>query len=77
MTTEQATEKLAFIWTMGGFSDAAMAIERCKAASRAWNWDKANEAMRAAYRALGTAAPVVEMTAIHCGRHPVQVAASR
>lgn len=75
MPTEQATKELAKIWKYGGFSDAAMAIERCKAQSRAWNWGAANEAMREAYAALGAEAPEVAQTAIHCGEHPVQLAA--
>lgn len=76
MTTIEATLRLAWIWEMGGYSDAAMAIEQCKAQSRAWNWDKANTALGRAYAALGASAPDADVNALHTGSHPVQVAAA-
>lgn len=75
MTTEQATRELGKKWRLGGCDDAAMAIERCKEESRAWRWEKANAAMREAYKALGAEAPKTSVAAIHWGEHPVQVAA--
>lgn len=77
MTTEQATTELGKIWMLGGFSDAAMAIERVKAQGRNWNWDACNAAMREAYAALGATAPDVAVNAIHRGEHPVQIAADK
>lgn len=76
MTTTQATTELGKIWVLGGFSPAAMAIERVKAQGNAWNWGASNAAMRDAYTALGATAPDVALTAIHRGEHPVQIAAA-
>jgi hypothetical protein len=77
MSTAEATQRLARIWELGGYSDAAMQIDICKAQSRAWNWSKANNAMQRAYQILGSAAPEVPINAIHNGQHPVQLAVNR
>ena len=76
--TMNATQTLAEINANGPSCEAeekaASALNRCWAESRAWNWQAANKAMRAAYRALGSTAPTVALTAIHSGNHPVQLA---
>lgn len=77
MTTEQATERLAFIWNYGGSCDAAFAIDRCWQAARDWNWQATMAAMRDAYVALGAPAPEVPLWSVHWGQHPVQIAAIR
>ena len=73
-----ATQTLAEINANGPSCEAeekaASALNRCWAESRSWNWQAANKAMRAAYRALGSTAPTVALTAIHSGNHPVQLA---
>lgn len=75
MTTDEATEKLARIWVLGGFGEAETLVAACIAHSRAWNWSAANRAMNRAYAVLGVEAPAVAVNAIHKGMHPVQVAA--
>ena len=76
--TMNATQTLAEINANGPSCEAeekaASALNRCWAESRAWNWEAANKAMRAAYRALGATAPKVAINAIHGGNHPVQIA---
>lgn len=75
MTTEQATQRLATLWMIGNGSPASETLAECREHSRRWDWKAANEAMSRAYALLGASAPDVPVSAIHSGKHPVQVAA--
>lgn len=83
LSTAQATVYLAELvdGAAGGSSDrvqrARAAMDAAYSAGREWLWDRAAEALRRAYQALGATPPALDKDpgyAWHQGVHPIQAA---
>ena len=76
MTTTRATDRLATSYLAGGIDDADVWMTRAITAGQKWDWDAAEAALRAAYRALG-AEPPGDLSGYHwhLGQTAIQIAA--